>query len=186
MHEYIHDALYVVYCLYLVFLHHLYPDQDARVLQRLNDVTTSGALRGHQGTVVRHAVNLKLLNSDIWKLFETDLVVRVQAVVIFPQRLGTGGAAKTEGVVNTRYSLDRLNLSYTQIANFQTCLNISSKNHQSAGHASFFISKICSKVVIIRYIHLAASIIWNKNIIFWITQSKPLTITEWILFENSH
>ena len=65
MHEYIHDALYVVYCLYLVFLHHLYPDQDARVLQRLNDVTTSGALRGHQGTVVRHAVNLKLLNSDI-------------------------------------------------------------------------------------------------------------------------
>ena len=55
-----HDALYVVYLVY-----HLYPDQDARVLQRLNDVTTSGALRGHQGAVVRHAVNLKLLNSDI-------------------------------------------------------------------------------------------------------------------------
>ena len=40
--------------------------------------------------------------------FKTDLVVWVEAVIIFPQRLGAGGAAETERVVNTRHSLDKL------------------------------------------------------------------------------
>ena len=106
----------------------LYPDQDARFLQRLNVVTTPGALGGHQGAVVSHTVNLKAPKiSEIRKIrqekdvefhektttycylghFKTDLVVWVEAVIIFPQWLGAGGAAETERVVNTRHSLCR-------------------------------------------------------------------------------
>ena len=46
----------------------LYPDQDARVLQRLNVVTTPGAPGGHQGAVISHTVNLVALISEIRKI----------------------------------------------------------------------------------------------------------------------
>ena len=69
---------------------HLYPHDDAGVLQRLNAGLASGAPGREQAAVVREAV---------------ELVVRVQAVVRLPQGLAAGGAAEAARVIQPRHRL---------------------------------------------------------------------------------